>query len=96
MGLGEGIIASAVRGVLRELAINPRDVRLICVLDDGEHLLARMDGLTLHQLLARASKKRVLRLKLGNVLYDFSLGPKGESRGKRRVVGAPRQRGDED
>jgi len=86
------LVTMALRGLVRELAINPRNIRLVALLDDEEHLLAKLDATTLQDLLRRAARKRVLRIWLGKVAYDIDLGP-AVGAGRRRMGQAPRQRG---
>ena len=86
------LLAAAIRGLARELAINPRNLRVMVLLDEEEHLLLRLDAQALRDLLRRAARRRVLRFKLGNVMYDVDLG--AASGPERRSIGsAPRQRG---
>ena len=86
------ILTAAVKGLAQQLAINPRNLRVLVVLDDEENTLARIDATSVRDLLRRRAGKRVLRLKLGNVAYDIDLGSTATSRAHsapRRV----RQRG---
>lgn len=87
------LLAAAIRGLARELAINPRNLRVLALLDDEEHLLLRLDAHTLKDLLSRAARKRILRFKLGNVMYDVDLGATTGDRTRRTLGSAPRQRG---
>lgn len=85
------LIAAALRGLLRELAINPRNLRIIAVMDDEESTLARLDATSMGELLNKPARKRILRVKLGNISYDIDLGS-NTARG-RRAIRAPKQRG---
>jgi len=91
MGIAKELIAAAARGLLRELSVNPRDLRIQCELDGQTHVLAKLDARSLQDLLAQSAHQRKLQLKLGNLVYEIAL----PSAGKRsRTVGrAPKQRG---
>lgn len=86
------LITLALKGLARELAINPRNIRIQAVLDEEEHLLAKIDATTLQDLLRRAARKRVLRIRMGNVAYDIDLGS-ATGPDRERLGSAPRQRG---
>lgn len=90
------LIAAALRGLIKELAINPRNLRIVALLDHEEHLLARIDTTTMRDLLNRPAQHRVLRVKLGNIAYDIDLGGNTNQRPRRhaRFGQAPKQRGD--
>lgn len=74
MSMLRHLLGAALRGLADQLAINPRNLRLTVLLDDEENLLARVDAATVADLLNRAASKRVLRVKLGQVMFDFDLG----------------------
>lgn len=85
------LLTAAIRGLAQQLAINPRNLRIVVVLDDDERTLARIDAMTVRELLNEPASRRVLRLKLGNVAYDVDLGGNAGRRTKR--VTRVRQRG---
>ena len=87
------LLTLALKGLARELAINPRNIRLVALLDDEEHLLMKLDATTLRDLLRRAARKRVLRVWMGKVAYDIDLGGASGPERSRERIGAPRQRG---
>lgn len=68
------ILTGLIKSVAQQLAINPRNLRVMVLLDDEENTLARIDATTFRDLLRRRAARRVLRLKLGNVAYDIDLG----------------------
>lgn len=68
------ILAGAIKGMARQLAINPRNLRVLVLLDEEENTLARIDATTFRDLLRQQAHRRVLRIKLGNVAYDIDLG----------------------
>lgn len=74
MGIATEILAAGFRGLLRELAINPRDLRIQAVLDGETHLLVRLDASTLKELMRRVARKRSLQLKFGNLIYEVEIG----------------------
>lgn len=90
MSLFKDILFSAIQGVAKELAINPRDIRFLAVIDEEEHLLARIDAHTVRDLLNRAAQMRVLRVQVGKIAYNIDLGSRRVSRG---TISAPKQRG---
>lgn len=90
------ILTMALRGIARDLAINPRNLRVSAILDDEEALLARVDAKSMGDLLRKPARKRVLRFRLGNVAYDVDLGATPGTRMKQRMrrFTKVRQRGD--
>lgn len=74
------LLSAALRGMAQQLAINPRDVRLLLTLDGEESLLAKIDGATLADLLNRQADSRYLRIKIGQLAFDFELGARAGSR----------------
>ena len=87
--LVSGAFSGALKGIMRELSINPRDIRLVCELDDIEHLLARVDAASIRDLLSRPAKKRKFVIRVGSVRYEVDL----PARGGPAVGAAPKQRG---
>lgn len=85
------ILTAAIKGLAQQLAINPRNLRVVVVLDDDERLLARVDATTVRELLNEPAARRVLRFKLGNIAYDVDLGGTAGRRAKR--ITKVRQRG---
>lgn len=86
------ILTGLIKSVAQQLAINPRNLRVMVLLDDEENTLARIDATTFRDLLRRRAVRRVLRLKLGNVAYDIDLGSTAGS-GKHGAPKRVRQRG---
>lgn len=74
------ILTAAVKGLAQQLAINPRNLRVLVLLDGEENTLARVDATTVRDLLRQQASQRVLRIKLGNIAYDIDLGATGRSR----------------
>lgn len=68
------LLTAAVKGLANQLAINPRNLRLLVLLDGEEHTAARIDAHTISDLLRSPARKRILRVKLGNLAYDIDLG----------------------
>lgn len=68
------ILTAAIAGIAKQLAINPRNLRVLVLLDGDENTLARIDATTIRDLLRRRAARRVLRVKLGNIAYDIDLG----------------------
>lgn len=85
------LLTAALRGLAQQLAINPRNLRVLVVLDDDERTLARIDATTMRELLNEPARTRVLRFKLGNIAYDVDLGGTAGRRSKR--ITKVRQRG---
>lgn len=85
------LLTAAIKGLAQQLAINPRNLRVLVVLDDDERTLARIDATTVRELLNEPARRRVLRFKLGNIAYDVDLGSTAGRRAPRMT--RVRQRG---
>jgi len=86
------LLTAALKGLAQQLAINPRNLRVLVLLDDEERTLARIDAVSMRELLNAPAQRRVLRFKLGNIAYDVDLGAVAGRR-KSRSVARVRQRG---
>lgn len=84
------LFEATIRGLARELAMNPRNLRIEAIIDGEENLLARIDAAVMKDVLNRAGS-RVLRIRLGNVAYDIDLGTRQRPRSS--VTSGPKQRG---
>lgn len=84
------LFEATIKGLARELAMNPRNLRLEAIIDGEENLLARIDASVMRDILNRAGS-RILRVRLGNVAYDIDLGTRDRPRGGK--ISSPKQRG---
>lgn len=90
------ILTMAIRGAIKGLAINPRDIRIDAVIDESSTTLAKIDAQTIGELLNVAAEKRALRLKVGAISYDIDLGSKtGTTRKHRGTPPAQNRDGDD-
>ena len=86
------ILAGLIKSDAQQFDINPRNLRVLVLLDEEESTLARIDASTFRDLLRQQASRRVLRVKLGNVAYDIDLGSTAGS-DKHSVPKRVRQRG---
>lgn len=86
------LLTMGLRGMVRELEINPRDIRIDMLLDSEQATLARIDAKAVRDLLRRAAHRRTLRVSVGKLAYDIDLGRREES--PSRSASSVRQRGD--
>ncbi len=68
------MIAAAISGIMQQLHMNPRNVRLYFINDEGEHIIARIDAKEVQRLMTRSRKRRALRIQMGDVAYEIELG----------------------
>lgn len=67
------MLEAAIRGAMEKLHMNPRNLRLYFIVDDEEHIIARIDARQVHNLLSRRGRDRKIRFTMGDVSYEVNL-----------------------